>query len=77
MCPFVTSKRNPAATVLKLRPGEVLAYDLRTEGGSFKETGEIMWEGAAGELARKAKEYYKKGRALVSSPPLAPMRERQ
>ncbi len=53
------------------------AYDLRTERRSFKEIGAIMWERHVGDLARKAKEYYEKGKDLVSSPPLAPMRERR
>ncbi len=53
------------------------AYDLRTGGRRFREIGEIMWKGHRGDLARKASEYYKKGQALVSSPPLAPMRERR
>ena len=58
--------------------GYLEVYDLRTEGRTFKETDEMMmWRGTAEDLARKAKEYYEKGKALVSSPPLTSMRERR
>ncbi len=83
-----TLKERAAAGLKQERPGKRLrlseyrkylkAYDLRREGRTFKKTGEMMmWEGAAEELARKAKEYYEKGKDLVLSPPLAPMRERR
>ncbi|MFB3074667.1 MAG: hypothetical protein ACE1Z6_05760 [Candidatus Methylomirabilales bacterium] len=58
-------------------PDYLRVYDLQTERRSFKEIGEIMWKRHRGDLARKAKEYYKKGQTIVSSPPLAPMRERR
>jgi hypothetical protein len=52
------------------------AYDLRSEGKTFAEIGRLIWKGSEEDLAKKAREYHRKGTKLVLDPPLVPRRTR-
>jgi hypothetical protein len=46
------------------------AYDMRAEGKSYKDIGNLMWKGHQGDLKKKARDYVESGETLVSRPPL-------
>jgi hypothetical protein len=63
----------------RLRLGEyadyLQVYDLRTyEKKTFRQIADALWPGAQGEPEKKARDYYRRGRHLVSNPPLVPRR---
>jgi len=51
-------------------------YDLRCAGKRFAKIGELMWKGSEGDMEKKAKEYYLKGKSLVLNPPCLPRKTR-
>jgi hypothetical protein len=48
-------------------------YDLRCDGKKFKEVAKALrWSGDVDDLEKRARDYYRKARALVEDPPLTP-----
>jgi hypothetical protein len=53
-------------------PDYLKAFDLNAEGKSYREIGDALWPGNAGDLEKKAKDYVRQGKKLVENPPLVP-----
>jgi hypothetical protein len=49
-----------------------LVYDLRLEGKTFKEIGTALWPDRDGDLEKRARDYYLRGKLLVLNPPRLP-----
>jgi hypothetical protein len=45
-------------------------FDLRMQGSSVREIGELLWPDRYGDREEKAKKYYKKAEKLIMTPPL-------
>jgi len=70
-------ERPPQRIRLDEYPHYLKAYDLRSERKKFKEIGKVLWPGFDGDLGKRARDYYQRGRTLVLSPPLAPKRKQR
>jgi hypothetical protein len=47
-------------------------YDLREAGKKYREIAHALWPRQSGDLEKRARDYYNKGKALVLDPPLMP-----
>jgi hypothetical protein len=56
-------------------PDYLRVYDLRSGGKTFKEIATALWADRAGDLEKRARDYYLRGEALVLNPPRLPKRK--